>query len=607
MINWKKFVSFAVGSTLLVSLLASCGGNPAAPAASGNATSGTTSATAPAQPEGNFPRNETLYYGGQQWGTIASFNPFHPSPNNWTYTNGNGLLRMLVWEGLFGYNQLDGKLYGILGSEYSWNEKELTVKMNPDAKWSDGEPVTAHDVAYTFELAKKYTTVISADWEYLESVTATDDATVVFKGKEDNFSPKIMEVFISGTYIVPKHQWEKIDAECAGDNTKFIEYASNDMTLVSSGPYRFTLSDDTKVALTRDDNYWGQAESMFGKLSAAKYIVHNIFKDNDATMSAFKEGQIDVNQQFMPQIWKLWEENNLPISTYLPDPPYFIPGSIPTIWFNLSKDGLNDPAVRKALAMAIDYEMIGQNAMSGYTAPMSPSLMLPTPVMQAMVDGEKLKEYQWTGKQYDEANALLDEAGWVKGSDGIREKDGVKLSFKVECPTGWTDWNASLEIVAQSGRQIGMDLTTNFRDFPVYYNDFQAGKVDIGMWGLEASNVAAPWTTARQAMSSVGVPEVGSAATFNFGRYKNPEADALISAIALETDPAKLKEMWTDLNIIYLQDVPSVGLMYRPALFHAVNESVWTGFPKQDDGSNVPPAVLSDGYGIKGLYNISVK
>ena len=152
-----------------------------------------------------------------------------------------------------------------------------------------------------------------------------------------------------------------------------------------------------------------------------------------------------------------------------------------------------------------------------------------------------------------------------------------------------------------------MDLVTNFREFAVYFNDFQAGKVDIGMWAIEANNVAAPWSSARMAMSSIGVPAIGSAATSNYGRYKNPKADELIANLAVETDPVKVKEMWTELNIIYLTDVPSVGLMYRPGLFHEVNESVWTGYPQQGDNSNIPPTVLSDGWGIKGIYNIEAK
>ncbi len=567
------------------------------------------SLTASDVPVGQLPRKETLYFGGQQWGAVTSFNPFHPTPNNWVYTahNNLGLLRTIVYESLFAYNMLDGKLYGLLGSEYAWNGLELTVKLNPDAKWTDGQPVTADDVAYTFELAKKYTTVISVNWEYLEDVKAIDKGTVVFVGKKDNFVPKLMEVVISGVYIVPKHTWEKVDAECGGDNSKFLQYGATDMSLVASGPYRFIVSDDTKTVLIRNDNYWGQAASLFGKLPAPKYIFHNVFKDNNSTMAAFKAAQIDVNQQFLPQIWKLWENDKLPISTYLPEAPYFLPGAIPSIWFNLAKPGLDDPAVRRALAMAINYKMIAQNAMSGYTPAMFPSLLLPTPPMLKLVDDEQLKPHQWTGNQIDEANKLLDEAGWKKGPGGIRAKDGVKLSFKLECPSGWTDWNASLEIVAQCGRRIGMEMITNFRDFPVYFTDFQAGNVDIGMWSIDASNVAAPWSTARFAISSVGVPARGSAATFNFGRYKNDRVDELIALLATETDESKMREMWTELNLIYLKDIPSIGLMYRPVHFHEVNETVWKGFPKMDDGQNIPPNVFTDGMSIKGLYVISAE
>ncbi len=567
------------------------------------------SAASDAAALGQLPRNETLYFGGQQWGAVTSFNPFHPTPNNWVYTahNNLGLLRTIVFESLFAYNMLDGTLNGLLGTEYSWNGRELTVKMNPDAKWSDGQPVTAEDVAYTFEIAKKYTTVISINWEYLESVKAVDKGTVVFTGKAENFAPKLIEVMISGIYIVPKHVWEKVDAECAGDNGAFLRYAATDMNLVSSGPYRFVVADDTKTVLQRNDNYWGQAKSLFGKLPAPKYIAHNVFKDNNSTMAAFKAGQIDVNQQFLPQIWKLWQDDKLPISTYIPESPYFLPGAIPSIWFNLAKPGLDDPAVRKALAVAINYKMIAQNAMSGYTPEIFPSLLLPTPTMLKLVDAEKLKPHQWTGNQIDDANKILDDAGWKKGAGGIREKNGVRLSFKLECPSGWTDWNASLEIVAQAGRRIGMDMITNFRDFPVYFTDFQAGNVDIGMWSVDASNIAAPWSTARFALSSAGVPPRGSAATFNFGRYKNDRVDELIGLLATETNEAKLKEMWTELNLIYLRDIPSVAVMYRPVHFHEVNESVWKGFPKMGDGANIPPNVFTDGWSIKGLYVISAK
>jgi peptide/nickel transport system substrate-binding protein len=94
----------------------------------------------------------------------------------------------------------------------------------------------------------------------------------------------------------------------------------------------------------------------------------------------------------------------------------------------------------------------------------------------------------------------------------------------------------------------------------------------------------------------------------NWGQYSNPDADTLIQAIPSESDPAKLKEYYTELVRIYLTEVPSFTLMYRPQSFHTVNESVWTNFPHDGDGTNppVPPLDLTDGWSIAGLYNLTL-
>jgi peptide/nickel transport system substrate-binding protein len=82
----------------------------------------------------------------------------------------------------------------------------------------------------------------------------------------------------------------------------------------------------------------------------------------------------------------------------------------------------------------------------------------------------------------------------------------------------------------------------------------------------------------------------------------------LIQSIPTETDPVKLKETYTELVRIYLTDIPSFTLMYRPQNFHTVNESVWTNFPHADDGTDppVPPLDLVDGWSIAGLYNLEL-
>jgi peptide/nickel transport system substrate-binding protein len=122
------------------------------------------------------------------------------------------------------------------------------------------------------------------------------------------------------------------------------------------------------------------------------------------------------------------------------------------------------------------------------------------------------------------------------------------------------------------------------------------------MW-TDSTNPTMPWARARQLLSSDFVG-VDSNWTGNWGHYVNPRADELINAIHLESDEAKIIEMYTELVEIYLTDIPSFSLMYRPDKFHAVNESVWTGFTELGDGRNVPPMNAINGYGIADLYNL---
>jgi len=588
--NLKSSISLIIAVLLCVLILfMGCGKQPGS---QGSVTADT------------LPRNETLYFNGLQWGAPMGNNPYG-NTNNAFAEQGH---RQLQFETLFTYNLLDGKLYPQIADSYSWSGQTLTVKLNKNVKFTDGTALTSEDVVYVFDLAKKYTIGISGYWQYLDSVTAQDDYTVIFQGKAPpNFNMKQMEAAISEVSITPKFYWEaKIILGLLGEDvTDLFNFMGWDC--YGTGPYKIFYNDVTKIVLIRNDGYWGKHPSRYGKLPAPKYIAHKIYESNSEGDYAFRKGEVDVSQQFVFQIWNMWD-NGLPVETYITESPYYLPGVIPSIIFNTTKPGLNDKAVRKAIAMAIDYEMIRINSMSEYTAKKQASMMLPLPQEQALIDLDALKPYQWEGIDINGAFKLLNDAGWTVGLDGIRGKGDVRLSFKVECPYGWSDWNASLQVVARATSMLGMDVKTYFPSAEQWSNDRFTGNFDIIMDNTGGQGVSAPWSRAYAMMYSKYLPPVGTPNMVgNWGRYSNARVDAIIDQIANETRFTATKALWTELNKIYLDEMPAVGLMYRPWLFHQINASVWTGFPKLNDGTNVPPTILADGYGIKGLYNLKLK
>ncbi len=579
----------------------------------------------PAKPvdANTLPRNETLYFNGQQWSAVVGWNPYSNSNNNAMAIAQQDSSRVIMFETPYLYNMLDGKVYPLLADgPFTWDDgmTAITFKLKPAAKWSDGTPVTATDVAYTWATHIKYSTPTgAANQDYIDTIEAKDDQTVVIKAKlgadGKAVNPLLVNAYVSTNYVVQKAWTEKLEARAGGDATKLMADPAEDV--VYSGPYGKFFSDDTKVVYVRSDNYWGKDPSMWGKLPAPKYLAHAIYKDNAAGSVALAQGEVDVSQQFNSNVQILWESYGLPISTYLPEPPYGIGASLPTAFYNLKSYGLDQLAVRKAIAMAVDYPTIIANAMTNQSATFDQvprSLMNPTPGEQALYDREAVKDLQWAGNDIEGAKKLLDDAGIVDADgDGWREYNGKKLSYVATCPNGWSDWQAAIEVVAAAGKKIGIDITTNYPEWGVYQTVVTKSDsplpegYDIFMMWSDGAGPTQPWGRVRKLLSS---EFVGMASNWNgnWGQYSNPEADKLIKAIPGMTDEAELKAAYTELVKLYLTDIPSFTLMYRPQSFHTVNESVWTGFPHEGDGTNppVPPLNLTDGWSIAGLYNLTL-
>jgi peptide/nickel transport system substrate-binding protein len=574
----------------------------------------------PAEIAAALPRNATMYFNGQQWGSVVGWNPYSSNNNSAMAIAPGDNARVTMFETPYLYDMLDGKQYPLLADgPFTWDaaRTQITFKLKTAAKWSDGTPMTADDVAYTWASMVKYGTSRAANYtDFIDTIVAKDPQTVVITAKLDKngkaVNPLRVSAYVSSEYVIQKAWTQKLEARTGGDATKFMADPAADV--VYSGPYHQFYTDDTKVVLVRDDNYWGQDKSMWGKLPVPTYLAHTIFKDNAAGFAALQAGEVDVSQQFNANVQDLWAKQSLPVSTYLPDAPYGIGASLPTAYFNMASYGLDQVAVRKAIAIAVDYDTIIANAMTNQSPTFSQaprSLMNPTPGEQALYDISQVKDLQWTGKDIAGAKALLDAAGITVGPDGLRQYKGKTLHYVATCPNGWSDWQAAIEVVAAAGKAIGIDITTNYPEWGVYQtmvtNWPLPAKFDIFMMYNDGAGPAEPWARTDHLLDSKYAMTKNNW-NGDWGGYKNPAVDALLAAIPGETDPAKLKQAYTDITKIYLSDVPSFTLMYRPQSFHSVNESVWTGFPHQGDGTNppVPPLDLTDGWSIAGLYNVSL-
>ncbi len=537
-------------------------------------------------------REETLYIGGHQWGPPNTFNPLNPNrawPANQDF--------QYLYESLFAFNQLTGGLDPALAKDIQWPDAETAVVTLQDGtKFSDGTPLTSADVVYTFDLPKRHDGLYYSDlWDYLVSAEATDEKTITLKLNPAQLNQGMVKHHLTNNSILPKHIWETLET----GTDPLIEVI--DLEPVASGPYKVLDSSTERVALVRDDTYWGATTLGMPK---PKYLLHPIFDSNDSSNLAFSRGEIDFSQNFIPQIWQLWEDKDQPVGTWFKEEPYHLPGSIPLLFINISKKPLDDPRVRRALAYSINYPQIAATAMSRYSVPANASLVIPDGGEAKFFNADQVAANGWT---YDpeKAKAILEgELGATKDGDVYTLPDGTRLGpFVAHCPFGWTDWQTAIELVAQSANDVGFDITTDFPEAPVVTTRNQAGDFDLALWYVAGASAAGPWRRFRDVLDNRGVAAAGSPAFWNYNRYKNDAVGPLLDQAAVADEAGQI-ELYSELDAIFQADIPAIPLMYRPDEFYEYNESSWTGFANADNPV-APP--MHQGSGIKLLQNLTPK
>lgn len=541
------------------------------------------------QPQGRPGESgETFFVAGFQWGPPTNFNPIGASPA-WPST---GTQMQLIYETLLRFNLLDGSLQPGLGTELQEvDATTLVVPLQDGTAWQDGSELTAEDVVFTFELAKDNSLNYTNVWEYLETVTATDPRTVEFKAKSDPLNLLPIRNALATVVILPKAIWSKFDSDKLQTETN--------LEPVGSGPFQLDNADQTQINLVRYDDYWGK--ELYGT-PAMKIINHPVFRSNNDGDLKLESGEIDASQQFTAQIWKMWEKG-LPVSTWVKEKPYHLPGNIPLLQINNKVKGLDNPLVRRAIAFAIDTPTIATTAMSDYSDTANASLILPTGYEEQYYDQAAVESQGWIYDPDQAIKILEEELKATKGSDGIYElPDGTRLGpWKIITPTGWTDWNTACEAAARSLKAVGIDASTEFPQAPQVTSAMQNGDFQLACWAASGVSSASPWSRFRDLMDDRGAAEIGETTFYNFIRFSDPEVPSLLDQAGAATTDEERREVYQKLDAIFREKVPAVPLMYRPLEFYEFNETNWVGFPTAED-PYAPP--MWQGAGIQWLFKL---
>lgn len=322
-----------------------------------------------------------------------------------------------------------------------------TVTIRNDVVFSDGEPLTASDVAFTYNTVKELSTV--TDVTMLDEAVAVDDETVEF---HMNTAYSIWPYTMAYIGIVPEHAYDE-------------GYGLNP---IGSGPYMMKQWDKgQQVIFEANPNYYGE-EPAIKKLTV-------LFMDESSALAAAMAGQVDVAHTAATYADQSIDGYEIERVASVDNRGFNLP-TIPAEEKNgvtVGNDFTCDVNVRRAINLAIDREEMIEHVLSGYgSAAYSVCDAMPW-----------YSEENQVSYDPDEAVRLLEEAGWVMGSDGIREKNGIKATFTLMFHPDDSVRQALAEDTANQLREIGILVTTEGAGWDVAYDRALSQPL---MWGWGA-------------------------------------------------------------------------------------------------------------------------
>lgn len=526
-------------------------------------------AEAAAPTDVTYDRATTLYTTGNSWGPPASWNPV----TNWNMSTGTiGLL----YETPFMYDPLTDEMIPWLAESGEWlDDTTYQMVIRQGINWTDGQPLTAADVKFTFELGQSYVAVpYSGLWDWLDSIEQVDDYTLNFVFSDPLYHQ--WERLLEQTAIVPAHIFSGMTEEqiTAGGNEN----------PVSSGAYLYESHGQDRLVLVKNPDWW--AIEQMGMEVAPERIVDLVNRSNNVSLGMLLQGDLDWSNNFLPGVKNL-VEGGYGVQTYYPDSPYMLAANTAVLFMNLTKSPMNDVAFRKALAHAIDVSQIVNVVYGGIVTAANPTGLLPSEGFSKWIDQDLVDEL---GFSYDPETAaqLLADAGYVDtdGDSFVEAPDGSPIELKVIVPFGWTDWMESINVIAAGAQAVGINLQPEFPDFGGYQDMLYGGNYDMAINNFGSGLSNTPWSYYSWYFRD---PILEQMTNGNFGRYDNQAAFDLVDQLdrTPKDDTEAMQAVMSQLQEITLQDLPAIPLWYNGAWFQA-NNSHWSNYPSSE-GAQIYP------------------
>jgi peptide/nickel transport system substrate-binding protein len=542
-----RTVKALAAATILALGVAAC--------SSSNSSSGTTSTSSSNQGAPLVIVDNT----GQVW--AQTFNPY-VSTSLGTEEN----MQSMTYEPLLEFNIMQPTQAPIpwLASSYAWSNggKTLTFTIRPGVKFSDGTPMTASDVAFTFNLLMKNKTLASqapGPTPLPLTATAPNATTAVLTFSQ----PEYANLFLIGsTYVLPEHIWQSVSNPAT--------YA--DANPVGTGPYELSSFSAQKVTFKQNPYYWQKSKVTVPEVIFPSYV------SNTTANPALDSGQIGYGGLDVANVQSNFLSANSDNHTWTANQPWFADNNVVTLWPNVTKAPFNDPKVRLAVSAGINRTQLSDQGETNYEPPATSSSGLLLPTQSALLDPSYNNDLSSTSNTA-KVTQILTSDGYTK-TGGKWMKNGQPIKFSIEDPTSYTDYATDAQLIANQLSAEGFEVTFDGVQATQWYTDLAAGNFDaIIHWSNQGPT---PWDYFDYWMDNTLTAPIGKPAGADFGRYSNPQVQTLLNQYASTDDTTTQQQALNGLETIVSTQAPVIPLLYGAAWYEYSTKD-YTGWPTQSN------------------------